>query len=645
MSQQSEIFSKYRSLYNNNSKSLSESETARRLNNMDCIDFLFELVRSTKGQKDFKNLILKGSLGKFKKADQLNKVIKKSIFGKFGCDDTLIIPTKFTTKSSLFIEIDKNEVDAFGLMGIDPNGKPGIYLYEGNDITKHMNFLFYKAQSVSKDGALIMNYKNNVLFSIYAITPSRYAFQFGEYYENKKYGEWLTDYQNTIDPIFNMVNFTTILTDLITGSISLKANKSKQEIRNQSSVTKAIQKIFGFCSDNQDNNNVSDSPNKILDNSAKQNPNYNGEGLTNSEFGIGDALSKSTVSSNVFNFTKSELLDIEKDTELRSDGKIRFSTCGDLDLTINPDDIIAGLDALFLNANINDVYSYEDALNSPETPNTGGNTNGLYDNSKIVPNIDKSADFFDNTLKNGAINALNSGESNIVIDLPSMNSELQLNILKAIPYALMQMILTPKIIVIPKLHSVLSGDESNKSVNDFIAGMTPIIQEIGAEITSMLIDNIFNTIKADLTKLGKDLATRFLKQRSTDYLSTVKSLTGLLGLITVGVGSSGVLDKLLKLLKMPNSTPMPKLPAPLILVGGALKPGMNSVALMNDLKSNLAEKGVETSATMPDGSPNNIMIAIEETVKVMISHIKTNSTVQTFGIGPTGPVVGSGQIQ
>jgi mannose-1-phosphate guanylyltransferase len=40
-----------------------------------------------------------------------------------------------------------------------------------------------------------------------------------------------------------------------------------------------------------------------------------------------------------------------------------------------------------------------------------------------------------------------------------------------------------------------------------------------------------------------------------------------------------------------------------------------------------------------------MMIAIEEAVKVMTTHIKTNSTIQTFGISAAGPVTGYGQIQ
>jgi hypothetical protein len=162
----------------------------------------------------------------------------------------------------------------------------------------------------------------------------------------------------------------------------------------------------------------------------------------------------------------------------------------------------------------------------------------------------------------------------------------------------------------------------------------------------MLIKNIFDAIKSDLTILAKSLAIAFLKQRGLDYVSTLTSLLSLLGLFTGNTGGcGGVLGKLLKLLKLSNFGPMPMLPPPLILVGGALKPGMNSVAMVNDIKSKLTEKGIETAPTLPDGTPNNMMIAIEETVKVMTSHIKTNSRVETFGISAVGPVQGYGQIQ
>lgn len=645
MSQQSEIFARYRSLFNSKSFRPLENETSRKLNNMDFVDFLFELVKATKGQKQFKNIILKGSLSKLKKVDELNKVITKSLFNQFGCDNTIIIPTKYTTKSSLGIEINKNEIDAFGLLGIDPNTKPGNYMYEGDNPTQHVNFLLYKAQGILKENAaLSISYKNNVLFNIYSKNPNTFIFRFGEFYENKKFNVWLNDYLALTNPVFNMVNFTTILTDLITGAISIKTNKSKLEIRKQNSTILGIQKIFGFCSEAPVDGGASEnSANDIL--KKELDSTFNGDTSIGQPIGIGDI--NNNQNTDPFDFNFNDLDEIERNTYLRSNNQIRFSTCGNLDLDIDPDDIIAGLDELFNNSNINNVYSYDGLNNNQiELNNTTTTTTNGYDNSQITPNVTKSADFFDNALKNGAQKAIDIGETNVIIDLPNMNAELQLNILKAIPYALMQMVLTPKIVMVPKLFAVLIDDNTTKTTNDLLNSMTSSIQTIGTTVTNLLIQNIFDSIKSDLTNLAKELAIAFLRQRGIDYLSTLKSLLGILGLFGgSSSGCGGVLDKLLGLLKLSNFGPMPMLPPPLILVAGGVKPGMNSVAMINDIKASLTEKGIETAPTLPDGTPNNMIIAIEETVKTLVSHIKTNSTIQTFGIGAMGPVSGYGQIQ
>lgn len=645
MSQQAEVFARYRSLFNSNSVKPTENEFSKKLGNMDFVDFLFELVRATKGQKQFKNVILKGSLSQIKKTDQINNTIKKALAAKYQCDSKLIIPTKYTTRASTGIEMTKNEIDSFGLLGFDPDSKPGNYMYEGNNPIKHINTVFYKAQGVNDKNPLTVNYGGKVLFTLSSRDPNTFIFKFGEFYENKQYNLWLDDYFKLIDPILNSVNFTAILTDLITGAISIKGNKNRNEIARQSGLIKALQKIFGFCSEADDDSDINKSANDLLKRQLN-NPNNTGDGRTGVQSGFGNTNGDNDT--DPFNFNFNDLDEIDRDAQLRSLGKVRFSTCGDLDLDFNPDDIIAGLDLLFANSNINDIYTYGEQNNN-ELPNTTADQNiGLYDNSEIIPNADKSADFFDDALRSGAQSALNEGETNISLDLPNMNAELQLNILKAIPYALMQMVLTPKIMLIPKTHAVLNGDTSNKSTNEFIGQMSGIIKEIGSSVTGMLINNIFDAIKSDLTRLARELVISYLKQRGIDYLATLRAILSLLGRLPKGSGGDncgGVLNKILSLLKVSNFGPMPMIPPPLILISGALKPGMNSVAMINDIKANLTEKGIETAPTLPDGTPNNMMIAIEETVKVMTTHIKTNSSIQTFGISAAGPVQGYAQIQ
>lgn len=651
MGQQSEIFARYRSLYSSKTVQPTESEQSRKLDELDFVDFLFELVKATKGQKQFKNIVLKGSLAQLKNVDSLNSTITDTLFSAFGCDSTVIIQTQFTTKSATGIEIQRSEIDNYGLLGIDPNTSPGRYLYDGNDVSKHVNYFIYRSQGVTETNPLEFRYLNRTLFTIYASTPNTLVFKFGEYYENRTYGEWLSDYLKVANPILNSVNFTTILADIITGSISLKANKNKIEIRENSALITALKKIFGFCSESNNNEgDPSNSANKTIadlntqiTNSLLGNPGgVNGAGVNIGGSGAGGT----DTNQNPFDFNFKDLDEINRDADLKSRGKINFVTCNNLELDIDPNDVIDGLDALFGAAADNTVYSYDGTDSSEITKTNTPNVNGSFDNSKIQPNLDNTTNFFDNVINNGAKKALNSGETNLVIDLPNINSELQLNILKAIPYALVQMVITPKIVLVPKLYAVLSGNNATLTTSDYVNQMKGIITTIGTKISGLLIKNIVDSIKSDLIKLAKQLAVQFLKQRGMDYFATLSSLLGILSLFKgSNSGCGGVIGNLLKLLKLSNFGPMPQLPPPLILLSAA-KPGMNHVAMINDIKANLNEKGIGTAPTLADGSPNNMMIAIEETVKVIVNHLKTNSRIETFSV-VNSPLTsqGYGQIQ
>jgi hypothetical protein len=392
--------------------------------------------------------------------------------------------------------------------------------------------------------------------------------------------------------------------------------------------------MFGFC--NEDTNDMPDASNKnFLDkefNPADAQKNGEDSGILNADADF----------DNVFNFNKKELDDIENTGNLRANNFLRFSSCGNLDVAINPDDIINSLEELFNNSQGDKlIFPNENSQNVVAQPNTN-----TLDNSKKIPSLDQASDVLDKALKNGINDVVNSGEINAAINLPNINAEIQLNILKAIPYAIMQMIMTPKLLVVPKLYLVLKGDNTKKSPEEMISFMKPLVKKIGSFITDLLIKNIFNLVKKDLIGLAKKISADFLKQRGLDYISSLKSLLALLKALKgfkVG-GCQSIIDQILRLLKLLNVAPMPPMPPPLVLLGGALKPGLNHIAMINELKSNLSEKGIETAATFPDGTPNHLIIGLEETMKVMVSSIKTNAKVEvtTTGVGLT---TGFGQIQ
>ena len=449
------------------------------------------------------------------------------------------------------------------------------------------------------------------------------------------FSEFLSDYLEVAMPAFNFANFMSILMDTLTGSLSIKGKVNKNVVKKQSGLTKGLKKMFGFCNEDDETNTPDSSSKDFLNKQYGPDPTQkNGEdsGVVNAKADF----------ENVFNFNKDELNDIDNTTEQRSSGFIRFSSCGNLDIEINPDDVISSLEELFRNAQSDKLIFPSDSPHTISPQNNGG----VVDNTKLVPDLDQAASLLDKGLKNGINKVVNDGEINAVVDLPKINAEIQLNILKAIPYSLMQSVITPKVTLVPKLFLVLKGDVKKKSSEETLSFMRPMITDLGNFVTDLLVQNIFNLIKKDLINLAKKLTADFLKQRGLDYISTLKSLLALLKALK-GVkfkGCQSIIDQILRLLKLLNFMPMPPLPPPLVLIGGALKPGLNHIAMVNDLKANLSEKGIETAATFPDGTPNHLMIALEETVKLMVSHIKTNAKIDVTTTG-VGLAAGFGQIQ
>ena len=191
---------------------------------------------------------------------------------------------------------------------------------------------------------------------------------------------------------------------------------------------------------------------------------------------------------NVFNFNKKELDDITTSADLRSNGFLRFSSCGNLDVAIDPDTILNSLETLFENSQANNLIFPGDNPNETKAQPV----NSTIDNSKLIPNLDQAANVLEDGLKKGINDVVNSGEIGVTVNLPNINAEIQLNILKAIPYALMQMIITPKIMIVPKLFLALKGDTSKKTPEDMLSFIKPLIQKIGAYITDLIVQNILD---------------------------------------------------------------------------------------------------------------------------------------------------------
>ena len=358
----------------------------------------------------------------------------------------------------------------------------------------------------------------------------------------------LKDYIAACNPIFNMVNFTTILTDIISGSISFGGNKSLIDINKNSSILIALQKIFGFCNEsNTDSANTDGSLSDFLNNQNNNNQNN----LSNSNTNNGN-LNNIGLNIDYFNFTQQELLDSSDDANSKANGFIKFSTCGNLEVPVNSADVILSLNNLFNNSNTQNIIDYTNGGNVFNPTQPIKNNSGLIDNTINNPDINNIVDTLSNLTTAGLSGLLSSGEDPIALDINNINIANQSNILKSIPYAIMELIISPKVLIIPKTHSYLNGDTSTKDTTAIINDFSKLIYNIGDKITKKILDNIFNSIKTDLVKLSKDLASRYLKQRGIDYLACLTSLLSLLKILNGLIDNSGcqsLLSKLLALLK------------------------------------------------------------------------------------------------
>ena len=153
---------------------------------------------------------------------------------------------------------------------------------------------------------------------------------------------------------------------------------------------------------------------------------------------------------------------------------------------------------------------------------------------------------------------------------------------------------------------------------------------------------MFAVLIRDLTGILTGLATKYLSQQASNYLSILSFLINLIkGLNLQASGCQSMLDIIMQLLSLNYFGPQLPIPPPLIYAGGILKPGMNEVSAVNNLKSSLTSKGIEVGAYLSDGTPNYGMMMSEEVLKEAMNQTR-QAQIQVFTLG-VGPAMGYGQ--
>lgn len=614
MPTQTQVFNDFRALFGSDAIPPFEDPSIKGVDNLDFVDFLIELVKQTKGQQAFKNVILRGVLGELNNNNTISNQIIKILKEKFYCNFDFVILKKYTTKSKNGIYLNVSEIDINNLFAIDPTSREGKLLYDGSDETKHLNYAIYTALSATENSPVVWEGENGVLFTLHSTGNDELLFKFGSYYENRFFSEWAEDFFKTVQ-FFNLPNFITTLFNIVSGVISVRVGKTTETIKSEGMMIRALQKLFGFCNEAKDENTVNNNARKFIEDNEASGFNANTDGSDN-RF------------NDIFNLSAIEMLDLEKESNRRANNQLKFATCGDLLVPVNNDTMFNRIESLFDNV-----------------------ADGGFDNSVARTNLNNTIDVFDQTLKDGIKDLINNGENTLQINIPNMQVELETSLLKLIPYALMSMIMSPKLLLFVKVTMALSGESSKLTVKEVFKTIGGVISDIGKEVTSLILENIADVVKSELTKMAKIVAQKYLTKRLEDlqavlgFLNEIIRLArGLIDAVRDRSVCQSILSKLSKIMSLGYMGPSPMIPFPLVLVGGALKSGLNEVQVVQDLKSDLQRKGIETAPFFPDGTPNYMMYALESLASTLIKHIKLNARIDVGGMAGPVPVQAFGQI-
>jgi len=632
LSSQSEILNKVRAIKSADSLPPYVSPVSQSVDKMGSTDFLFELINQTKGQDGLKDIVLKNTLGELNNNININTMVSDLIKEVFFCYFDLIIPASATQNGDGFI-INIADIDIVDMLSTDPNSPEGKYIYDGNDPQKSLNYLIYTAFSATEDNPVSYVKNDKTLFTLYYLDGNEFKLRLGAEYDGVKLSTWAEDYLQGVS-FFNMPNFVAQLADIMTGAISIKTSKGSEAITQNVKLEKALGKLFGFCKPNSNNNNTSD-------NNGSANERVLEPITVSANAFLEDQENKRADTGNLFDFSADDILNIEDIANLRSQGKMRFATCGNFEMNTDTGDILKAFDELFVDAIKDETIG----------------DNQVYDNEAVAPNINETATFLNDMLYNNVEPYINDADGNeqgstsandAVVNLPNMEMEFEMNVVKAIPFALTQQIISPQLMLLIKASSLIVGEEENSGVvtmETVVNKLGTFITQIGDQIWNVIQDKIFEILVKELQDVLSGLATKYITQRFSDYTAILSFIMNLINQLNLSAsGCQSMLDVITRLLSLNYFGPAFPIPPPLVYAGGMLKPGLNQVSVVNDLKSQLADKGIETGAYMSDGTPNYMMAAMEIQTQVMVKHIKEDSKIDVMTIGPTGPTTGYAQM-
>lgn len=421
--------------------------------------------------------------------------------------------------------------------------------------------------------------------------------------------DFLEDYYGTIK-LFDTTDFTAVMMNAVSGAINIKANLTSDEISKQSQFMLILQRILGLCFDSRREIDVS---------------------------GVSKIAELDGVDESFFELTEIDLRNIDVQISNIQNGVMELVDCDNVKVPVDYETIIDGLIDLRETENlspaleVNKIIAISDSL--VQNPDW-----------KVLLPTNLNFQVFDE------------------------------DFIKKIPLSVAGAVLSPKVlfpifVLMQSLETnatnvynsavtsantfTQSGNTIGNSVNNLINSNVDFLKtfkkfniEMVAEIGAIFVTELFNILKKDLINLMKpiiaDIGSEALKAK-LQMIERLITIALIINQIVVGVKDykkcKSLIDDILIILNLISSLAPPgsKIPKVLLLLANFLPGTSASRASINTIEE-LQKLGIPTG-TLPDGSPNLMLLFNLASNKGTKKESAQNGKIQAIGISADGKPV------
>ena len=421
--------------------------------------------------------------------------------------------------------------------------------------------------------------------------------------------DFLEDYYGTIK-LFDTTDFTAVMMNAVSGAINIKANLTSDEISKQSQFMLILQRILGLCFDSRREIDVS---------------------------GVSKIAELDGVDESFFELTEIDLRNIDVQISNIQNGVMELVDCDNVKVPVDYETIIDGLIDLRENEGlspaleVNKIIAISDSL--VQNP----------DWKALLPTNLNFQVFDEDFIKKIPLSVAGAVLSpKVLFPIFVLMQSLEGNATNAFNSAV-----TSSNTFIQSANTI--GNSVNNLINsnvDFLKTFKKFNIEMVAEIGAIFVTELFNILKKDLINLMKpiiaDIGSEALKAK-LQMIERLITIALIINQIVIGVKDykkcKSLIDDILIILNLISSLAPPgsKIPKVLLLLADFLPGTSASRASINTIEE-LQKLGIPTG-TLPDGSPNLMLLFNLASNKATKKESAQNGKIQAIGISADGKPV------